>query len=1027
MNGEESLQESDLAALEAGMLIEQDTLIRTMKERREKLRKKQKRTTHMLAALRSIIPEVASRGETREEVSERELEETHHTLTASALKERQLLVEELLQQGIQVDQLMSIGTDQAAAGGSLREARGSFPYSETDHTPVHRTSLSQPTPEREANLEKYMMTHSRGMKRATPTSTAKQLLFRDDDVTIRRDTPLSERAEVRRERDEMKVNSILMEEGVEGLMSEVQREREKYASLLEERRLLEETQMRMTERALSPGPPPLPRTDLHPQYRRYRTPSDMDLVSLEGDPVTQIQTGVEYDWSGQEEFVPINPPVQSRPQMEEMVAQMWQYFQQQPRGHTAQHTPVYNSQPHHIPPPPPNTHHTEFPCYPPPTPTFPSVPFYHPTHVPMAHPFPVYSHSLPPAPSPLPYYQTLPPVQVGYPSPYYPSVPTHMYQSLPTPGPAYSENQFLHHQPYPPFSNLNQTLPPSFTQPPTPAPPVPQTASCTQTDLTFLDNPISSPPPPQTHASRRETRPAVGRRSAPIATSNILTSPPVIESPLFDQVREQIYSEVASLVSENESRPYYLMELLRAAQLLNTDYLRQTGLNSLKRVINNYLNPDQINPQAFSSFPAPPRPPLPGSLPPDTQLAQQEEEEGVYSPTQNFPLVRHYLNTDLSGSSENVDDRCVSRACQLSDAVHQLRTQMDRHGGFEMNVGSEDESDISEITTSDLSGCEIEPSPWEPRVRVLITRLIPILKQHLDESCEPRLLALIHYRIMSFLSELFPEEVVQGVYRSLDRDLKETLGSYTSQRLRDCGEELLVDVSDLFFSQVNFLAADSLQLSYESDGDEYFSTDRRDQARDDELASATLESLHDKDVTDRTFTLPDGDLYIQGHKCTEVDSPLRSSPILSPPQVNIINLTLSESRPLDENAVSEKSEDFSHSKTVDTVSETTSCTASDLSEMIPPQQEHLTSLPDATPNHVSLSQKDSSSSHSDELPPFAKTCLPQGSFTLLVPNSLQQDNSCSTSKSEFIAEVLSLTSPEKHAEGPSPILVPSLD
>ena len=176
MSGEESLQESDLAALGAGILIEQDTLIRTMKGSGKKLRKNRKRADQMLA-LRSIIPEVASRCETREEVSERELEETHRTLTASALKElERQAAEEFLQQGSQ-------------------------------------DSLSQPTPEKEANLEEYMMTHS-------------------------------------------KVDSFLMGEGVEGLMSEVQREREKYPSLLEENRLLEETQMRMTELAISPGPPP---------------------------------------------------------------------------------------------------------------------------------------------------------------------------------------------------------------------------------------------------------------------------------------------------------------------------------------------------------------------------------------------------------------------------------------------------------------------------------------------------------------------------------------------------------------------------------------------------------------------------------------------------------------------------------------------------------------------------------------------------------------------------------------------------
>ena len=189
MNGEESLQESDLAALEAGILT--DTLIRSLKERRE-LRRKQKRKTHMLA-LRSIIPEVASRWETREEVSERELEETRRTNIARCIEELERQAEEeFLQQDSQVDQLMSEHT-----------------------TAVPLTSLSQPTPEREANLEENMMTHS-------------------------------------------KVNSILMGEGVEGLLSEVQREREKYPSLLEENRLLEKTQMGMTELAISPGPPPPP-------------------------------------------------------------------------------------------------------------------------------------------------------------------------------------------------------------------------------------------------------------------------------------------------------------------------------------------------------------------------------------------------------------------------------------------------------------------------------------------------------------------------------------------------------------------------------------------------------------------------------------------------------------------------------------------------------------------------------------------------------------------------------------------------
>ena len=102
------------------------------------------------------------------------------------------------------------------------------------------------------------------------------------------------------------------------------------------------------------------------------------------------------------------------------------------------------------------------------------------------------------------------------------------------------------------------------------------------------------------------------------------------------------------------------------------------------------------------------------------------------------------------------------------------------------------------------------------------------------------------------------------------------------------GGELLENVSDLFFSQLNFLSTtDYLQLSYDSDEDGYFDTDRRDQARDDELASASLESFQVKneDVTDRTFTLPDCELYIEGHSNTEVHAPRPSSPVLSPPHV----------------------------------------------------------------------------------------------------------------------------------------------
>lgn len=51
---------------------------------------------------------------------------------------------------------------------------------------------------------------------------------------------------------------------------------------------------------------------------------------------------------------------------------------------------------------------------------------------------------------------------------------------------------------------------------------------------------------------------------------------------MFEALRDTIYSEVATLISQNESRPHFLIELFHALQLLNTDYLRQRALYALQ-------------------------------------------------------------------------------------------------------------------------------------------------------------------------------------------------------------------------------------------------------------------------------------------------------------------------------------------------------------------------------------------------------------------------------------------------------------
>ncbi|CAD5118271.1 unnamed protein product [Dimorphilus gyrociliatus] len=55
-------------------------------------------------------------------------------------------------------------------------------------------------------------------------------------------------------------------------------------------------------------------------------------------------------------------------------------------------------------------------------------------------------------------------------------------------------------------------------------------------------------------------------------------------------LHDTIYSEVATLISFNENRPHFLLDAIRLLQKLNTDFLRQRALYSLRDVIKDYVN-----------------------------------------------------------------------------------------------------------------------------------------------------------------------------------------------------------------------------------------------------------------------------------------------------------------------------------------------------------------------------------------------------------------------------------------------------
>jgi pericentriolar material 1 protein len=64
---------------------------------------------------------------------------------------------------------------------------------------------------------------------------------------------------------------------------------------------------------------------------------------------------------------------------------------------------------------------------------------------------------------------------------------------------------------------------------------------------------------------------------------------------LFEALRETIYSEVATLISQNENRPHFLIEIFRELQMLSSDYLRQRALYSIQDLVTRFLTDDSID------------------------------------------------------------------------------------------------------------------------------------------------------------------------------------------------------------------------------------------------------------------------------------------------------------------------------------------------------------------------------------------------------------------------------------------------
>lgn len=77
---------------------------------------------------------------------------------------------------------------------------------------------------------------------------------------------------------------------------------------------------------------------------------------------------------------------------------------------------------------------------------------------------------------------------------------------------------------------------------------------------------------------------------------------PKSTSKLFEALKENVYHEVTNLISANESRPHFLIQLFRELQLISSDPLRQKTIQSIQDLYNRYVESAIIQEENVSNI-----------------------------------------------------------------------------------------------------------------------------------------------------------------------------------------------------------------------------------------------------------------------------------------------------------------------------------------------------------------------------------------------------------------------------------------
>ncbi|XP_014728982.1 PREDICTED: pericentriolar material 1 protein isoform X20 [Sturnus vulgaris] len=301
---------------------------------------------------------------------------------------------------------------------------------------------------------------------------------------------------------------------------------------------------------------------------------------------------------------------------------------------------------------------------------------------------------------------------------------------------------------------------------------------------------------------------------------------------MFEALRDTIYSEVATLISQNESRPHFLIELFHELQLLNTDYLRQRALYALQDIVTRHLSEKNEKGKCAKSLNSATWVASNSELTPSESLASTDDEnfgKNVTEACQDCEQPDADNGSTMSTSSNFepfATDDLGNTVIHLDKAFSWMREYERMKVEAESTLDSEGcSSNFQGASTAKLEGpdtgeCQSVPQSGDvsavpcPRIdtqqldrqiKAIMKEVIPFLKEHMDEVCSSQLLTSVRRMVLTLTQQNDEsKEFVKFFHKQLGSILQDSLAKFAGRKLKDCGEDLLVEISEVLFNELAF-------------------------------------------------------------------------------------------------------------------------------------------------------------------------------------------------------------------------------